>query len=134
MPEDQSKNPFGLHTVTPYLMVEDVTSLISFIEQVAGGTMRGDIKYREDDSIQHAEMMVGDSVIMMGEPMEGFPAYESGLYVYVDDCDAAYNKAIELGAESLSEPIDFPHGDRYASVKDFAGNMWSLVTHIATKG
>lgn len=125
----KNQNPFGLHTVTPYLIVEDVTKLIDFLKAVVGGSLRGDLAHREDGSVKHAELQVGDSIIMMGEPMDGYPAYQSGLYVYVDDCDEAYKKALELGATSLSEPVDFPHGDRYASVKDFAGNSWSLVTH-----
>jgi len=120
----------GLHTVTPYLIVDDVTKLIEFLEEVIAGSVRGKPSYREDGTVKHAELQVGDSVIMMGEPMEGYPAYQSGLYVYVENCDKAYKKAMELGATSLSEPVDFPHGDRYASVKDFAGNTWSLVTHI----
>lgn len=125
-----TQNPFGLHTVTPYLIVDDVSGLIEFLKEVIDASLRGDPAYREDGSVKHAELQVGDSVIMMGEPMDGYPAYQSGLYVYVQDCDMAYRKAIELGATSLSEPVDFPHGDRYASVKDFAGNTWSLVTHI----
>ena len=115
-------NPFGLHTITPYLIVADVTKLIEFLKVVIGTTLRGEISYRDDGSVQHAELQVADSVIMMGEPMDGYPAYQSGLYVYVPNCDDAYKKALELGATSLSEPIDYPHGDRYASVNDFAGN------------
>ncbi len=130
---DSQKNPFGLHTITPYLLVADVPRLVDFIKEVFKGSLRGDIKFREDGSAQHAEITIGGSVLMMGTPMEDLSAMPAGFYVYVEDCDTTYRKALAAGAKSVLEPKDFPHGDRYGGVKDFAGNLWWIVTHIGSK-
>ena len=125
-----SQNPFGLHTVTPYLVVEDVAALLDFLQTVFGATIRGDIHMRDDGSVKHAEVQVGDSVIMMGEPMDGIDAMPSTLYLYVDDCDVTYREAIDAGATSVIEPAVYPHGDRYGGVRDTNGNIWWVVTHV----
>ena len=127
---EQKENPFGLHTITPYLLTADVTRLVEFITAVFGGTLRGDIQFREDGSAQHAEVKIGDSVLMMGTPTDDLKTMPAGFYVYVDECDAVYQKALDFGAISVLEPNNFPHGDRYGGVKDFAGNLWWIVTHI----
>jgi uncharacterized glyoxalase superfamily protein PhnB len=127
---ESEENPFGLATITPYLLVADVPSLVDFIKEVFGGTLRGDLKIREDGSVQHAEMKIGGSVLMMGSPIDELKAMPAGFYIYVDDCDAVYEKALQVGAVSVLEPDDFPHGDRYGGVKDFAGNLWWIVSHV----
>lgn len=124
------QNPFGLHTVTPYLIIENVRDVIAFLEKTLGATLRGEIRMRDDGSVQHTEVTIGDSVVMMGEPMDDFKAMPSTLYVYVDDSDAAYARALENGATSVMEPQLMPHGDRYGGVKDTSGNIWWLVTHV----
>lgn len=123
-------NPFGLNDVTPYLIIPEIEKLIPFLKEVFGARIRADIKYREDGSVMHTEITIGDSVIMMGEPMADFPAMPSTLYVYVDDCDKVFKKAVELGGTPVAEPQDFPHGDRYGGVRDNSGNIWWIVTHI----
>ncbi len=128
-----TKNPFGLHTITPYLVVSDVLRLIEFLETVFDATIRGSVRYRDDKSVQHAEVQIGDSVIMMGEPMDGIAANSVGLYTYVQDCDSVYQKALEAGATNVLEVADYLHGDRYGGVKDFAGNTWWIVSHLGTK-
>ncbi len=126
----KKQNPFGLHSITPYLILKDAKRLIEFLQTVFDATLRGEVSYREDQSVQHAELKIGDSYLMMGEPIDDIGTNTCGLYVYVDDCDARYQKAIELGATSVFAPMDFPHGDRYGGVQDFAGNVWWIVTHI----
>lgn len=79
----------------------------------------------------HAELTVGDSVIMLGEPMDGMSAHPGMLYVYVPDTDDAHARALEHGATEVLPPTDYPHGDRYGGVKDVCGNVWWLVTHKA---
>lgn len=64
------ENPFGLHTVTPYLIVSDVRKLIGFLKMVFGAMQRGEIHFREDGSVKHTEMQIRNSVIMMGEPVD----------------------------------------------------------------
>jgi uncharacterized glyoxalase superfamily protein PhnB len=130
---EKSQNPFGLHSVTPYLIVENVNKLIDFLISVFDAELRGEIKYRDDKTIQHAEIKIGNSIIMMGEPSTDFPeilTMNSGMYVYVDDCDTVYKRALRNGGHLISEPMNYPHGDRYAGIKDFAGNIWWIVTHV----
>ena len=122
-------NPFQLHTVTPYLITSDVLKVVDFLKKLLDAELRGEPKIRDDGSVMHCEVTIGDSVVMMGEPNEQFEASPSHLYTYVDDCDARYAKALDLGATSVMEPQDFPHGDRYGGVRDPGGNVWWLVTH-----
>lgn len=122
-------NPFDLHTVTPYLVIPDVTRLIGFLKTVFDATTRGE-PHLDGKRISHAEVRIGDSVIMMGEPLDQSDVRPATLHVYVDDCDQRMKKAIEAGASVLREPGDMPHGDRIGGVKDFAGNQWWMVEHI----
>ena len=125
-----SKNPFGLHTITPYLVVDGVSRLIEFLGQVFGAELRGDPEYRNDGTVKHAEIKIGDSVVMMGEPSENFEEMPASLYLYVDDCDLTYQRALKAGATSIVEPENYPHGDRYGGVMDPVGNIWWIAMHI----
>ena len=122
--------PFGLHTITPYLVVKSVSTLIQFLQQVFDAESRGDPQYREDGSVKHAEVRIGDSVVMMGEPMDEIGPMPAMMYLYVNDCDATYEKALAAGATPVLEPDNYPHGDRYGGVKDPVGNIWWIVTHV----
>ena len=62
----EKQNPFGLHTITPYLIVEGVSPLIQFLQRVFDAELRGDPHYRKDGTIKHAEVQIGDSVVMDG--------------------------------------------------------------------
>lgn len=130
---ENSQNPFGLHTITPYIIVKDVHRLIDFLVDVFSGKQRGEITYRDDKTIQHAEVKVGDSIIMLGEPstqVSAFGPMTCGMYVYVDDCKKVYEKALACGATSISSPRYHSHGDMYAEIKDVTGNIWWIVTHV----
>ena len=121
--------PEGYRTVTPYLAVRNVEGLMAFIEKVFDGKevlrMNG-----PGGKVSHAEMMIGDSKIMMGEPTDDGKIMPAMLNVYVPDCDAAYKKAIAAGGKSSREPEDQFYGDRNAGVMDPFGNMWFIATHI----
>ena len=121
--------PEGYRTVTPYMAVKGVDRLISFIETVFGGKevlrMGG-----SEGKIAHAEMMIGDSKIMMGEPIDENKIMPAMLNVYVPDCDAVYKKAIAAGGKTSREPEDQFYGDRNAAVMDPFGNHWFIATHI----
>lgn len=125
-----AQNPFKLNTLTPYLIVSDVQKLIQFLETVFQASTRGPLRFREDQSVQHAEVQIGDSVLMMGEPLDDIQTTAMGFYTYVPDCDKVYQKALDAGATSVLEVRNYPHGDRYAGVLDFAGNTWWIVTHV----
>jgi PhnB protein len=84
---------------------------------------------RSDGRVGHAEVKIGDSIIMMGEPMGDMPPMPGSLYLYVQDTDAVYQRALQAGAMSLMEPTDQFYGDRSAGVKDTVGNQWWIATH-----
>ncbi len=112
------------HTVTPYLMVANVPRLLEFLAEAFGAVERMRLA-RPDGSVMHAEVAIGDSIVMMGEPTVNFGAMPGSIYLRVDDADAAFRKAIEAGGTSVFEPTDQPHaGERYGGVKDPCGNLW----------
>jgi uncharacterized glyoxalase superfamily protein PhnB len=121
--------PEGFHTVTPYLIVEGVAGLIDFLKQ-AFGAEEIERMASPDGGIAHAEVRIGDSIIMMGEPRDEWKPMPGSIYLYVDDTDAAYKRALEAGATSLMEPADQFYGDRNGGVKDPSGNHWWIATHI----
>ena len=121
--------PDAYHSVTPYLVVPGVAKLIDFMKQVFGAVETEQME-GAGGRIMHAEVKIGDSVIMMGEPMGGeWKSMPAMLYVYVADTDAVYERALQAGATSIMEPADQFYGDRNAGVKDTFGNQWWIATH-----
>ena len=110
--------PSGYHTVTPRLVVHDVDSVVSFLRGVfdAVGTV---------DAGRPVELLIGDSIVMVSGAgvRQPFPAF---LYVYVEDAEAAYRRALSAGAESLEAPLDTPYGDRRAMAARTAGNVYQI--------
>ena len=121
--------PDAYHSVTPYLVVPGVAKLIEFMRHAFGATETERMS-RQDGRIMHAEVKIGDSVIMMGEPMGDWQPMPAMLYVYVSNTDAVYKHAIQAGATSLMEPADQFYGDRNGTVKDSFGNIWCIATHV----
>lgn len=119
--------PEGYNTVMPYIMVKDVAKLLDFLK-VVFDAVEMERMSMPDGSVGHAEARIGDSVLMMGGAREEWPESPAGLYIYVSDTDATYNKAIAAGAESVMEPADQFYGDRNAGVKDPFGNTWWIAT------
>lgn len=120
--------PDGYNSVTPYLAVRGANELVAFLEKAFGANARGDIMRAPDGTIGHAELMIGDSVVMVGEAPE--EPVQAMLHLYVEDCDAVYKKALEVGGRSTSEPADQFYGDRTAGVQDPSGNQWYISTHV----
>jgi PhnB protein len=84
-----------------------------------------------DGAIGHAEVRLGDSVIMLSEAQGGeHKPMPTGIYLYVENCDATYKRALEAGATSVMQPTDQFYGDRSAGIKDQFGNHWYIATHI----
>jgi PhnB protein len=118
--------PDGYHNVTPYLVVADAAPLLEFVKTAFGATEKMQMP-GPDGRIAHAEVIIGDSVIMMGsgQPASLMPGM---IYLYVDDTDATYKRAVAAGAASVEEPNDAFYGDRRAAVKDSTGNHWFIAT------
>ncbi len=119
--------PKGYHTVTPYLVANGAGKLIEFMKDVFGAeeTFR-----MGGDTIMHAEVRLGDSVIMLGDANEEHPPRPATIHLYMPDADATYRKALAAGARSIRQPADQFYGDRSAGVEDAFGNQWWIATHI----
>src|SRR5262245_16296269 len=113
--------PDGWPALIPRIFVDAPELLVAFIKQVFGAT--GDF-HRERPS----ELRIGDSMLMVSASTER-QALSTFLYVYVEDADATYRRALDLGATSLEAPQDLPYGDRRAMVRDPWGNTWQIATH-----
>ena len=121
--------PDGYHTVSPYLTVENVPRLLDFVKQVFEAEEKEHLT-QPDGSTTHAEVVIGDSVVMMGQARGEWKPMPGTLYVYVEDTDVVYKRALEAGASSIMEPADQFYGDRNAGVRDPLGNNWWIATHI----
>ncbi|HYR52974.1 MAG TPA: VOC family protein [Candidatus Dormibacteraeota bacterium] len=121
--------PEGYRNVTPYLINEGVEKVIHFLRQAFGAAEKYPPMKRPDGTIMHVEMRVGDSVIMMGEATSEYRPMPACLYVYVEDVDSTYQRALRAGATSVVDPRDQFYGDRSAGVRDSAGNVWWIATH-----
>jgi len=121
--------PGGFHTVTPYLLVEGADTLIEFIEK-AFDAKNIEKHTLPDGSIMHAQVTIGDSIIMLSEARGEFKAMPAMLHLYVTDVDATHKQAIQAGGTSLREPADQFYGDRSGGVLDPCGNQWWIATHV----
>jgi len=138
--ENQEANlkpvPEGYHTATPYLIVNDAAKALDFYKRAFGAT---ELMSMTDPRgrIMHAEFKIGDSIIMLGQenPQMGVRSPQSlggspmFLYLYVEDCDKSFNRAVEAGASATAPLKDQMWGDRSGSVKDPFGHSWWIATH-----
>jgi PhnB protein len=113
--------PEGWHSITPRLVVQDPALQVEFLKQAFGAT--GDLRTDRPSVIK-----IGDSLVMVSSvgPRDAMPAF---LYLYVDDCDATYQRALDGGAVSLEEASETPYGDRRGMVQDPCGNVWQIATY-----
>lgn len=121
--------PQGMQQVMPYLIIPDPEALLLFMKEVLNATERR-IERREDGSFGHAEVAIGDSVIMFSGTASELDASPAGLFVYVADADAAFARALGLGAKELMPVSDQPYG-RSGGVKDTNGNTWWITAPSA---
>ena len=118
----------GFHTITPFIAVPNAPELIDFLKRTFGA--------QETSRHPHGEGFIASvkvddtDLLIMGDP--GLPGQEriGAFHVYVPDCDATYNRALEAGATSLGAPSDHSYGERAGFVKDAAGNQWYIATHL----
>lgn len=130
MEQKASPIPSGYNTVIPYLIVDNVADLIKFTQNVFDAELRHKLD-RTDGTIMHAEIKIGNSIIMLGEPMKEYGAMPASIYLYVTDCDKAYKSALDNGATSIMDVTTMYHaGERYGGVKDLSGNIWWIATHV----
>jgi PhnB protein len=129
--------PAGYHSVTPALVVRDAAAAIDFYKR-AFGAEEIDRMAGPDGSIMHAEIRIGDSILMLGEENEqwgtksplSLNGVHGSLHIYVEDADAAFNRALEAGATVRYPLEDAFWGDRYGKVTDPFGHEWGLATRV----
>jgi PhnB protein len=129
--------PEGYHTVTPYLAVDDAAEAIEYYKKAFGAKERVRME-APGGKIGHAELEIGDSLVMLSDALPQFstrPPKELGgtsvsVFMYVEDVDAVVKQAVDAGARVTMEIADQFWGDRFGSVQDPFGHLWSIATHV----
>ena len=116
-------------TIVPYLMVEGAAKLMDFLKH-AFNAEEVQCQLMPDGAVTHAEMRIGDSMVMVSDAKAEYPAMPTMIFMYLDDCDKYYEQALEAGATSIREPNNEEYGDRMSGVRDFAGNQWWIASAI----
>jgi PhnB protein len=116
--------PGGWHTVTPRIIVHGAEKLVDFVKNVFGAT-------GQYHSHAPAELRLGDSIIMISDAGDVRDPMTACLYVYVENADLTWQRAIEAGAQSTEPPTNTPYGDRRGMIKDPWGNTWQIATRRA---
>jgi len=130
--------PEGYHTVTPYLVVNDGAAAIEFYKKAFGAEVAFCMPGPSGQGVAHAEIKIGNSMVMMGEEWPGSGISAPGplkgttvaIHLYVEDVDASFKRAIDAGATSLGPVMDMFWGDRMGKATDPFGHVWSLGSHI----
>ena len=118
-------------TVTPYLCVADADAELTFLT-AAFGASQAEVARNDDGAIMHAELRIGDSLVMLGQANDRFRPKTAALYLWVDDVDATYARALAAGATSESAPEDKPYGHRNAGVVDSNDVTWWIGAPVRT--
>ena len=129
--------PDGYHSVTPYLSLDDAAGAIEWYQQAFGAKERARMN-GPDGKIGHAEIEIGDSVVMLADtfpeaetkPPKELGGTTSSVFLYVDDVDAVVQRAVAAGATVTMEVADQFWGDRFGALRDPFGHSWSIATHV----
>jgi PhnB protein len=129
--------PEGYRTITPYLAVEDAAEAIDYYKKAFGAKERGRME-APGGKIGHAELEIGDSLVMLSDALPQFstrPPTELGgtsasVFMYVEDVDAVVKQAVDAGGTVTMEVADQFWGDRFGSLQDPFGHLWSIATRV----
>jgi PhnB protein len=129
--------PEGYHTVTPYLAVDDAAEALEYYKKAFGAMERGRME-APDGKIGHAEIQIGDSLVMLSDPFpqastrtpKELGGTTASVFLYVEDVDGFVQRAIDAGATVSMEVADQFWGDRFGTITDPFGHSWSVATHI----
>ena len=129
--------PSGYHTLTPGFCVRDAAGAIDFYTRALGARERMRLMKPDGTTLAHAELMIGDSVFMLGEEDAAMGAQSAqtiggspvNFYVYVPNVDTAVQRALTAGAKAVMPVTDMFWGDRIGGVEDPYGQKWTLATH-----
>jgi PhnB protein len=121
--------PEGYHSVTPWIITQETARLLDFLSKAFGAEELGRV-YNEDGTIGHAEVKLGDSVVMAFDAREEWPATPCFLRLYVPDADAVYQQALAVGATAVTEMTSLAKGFRVGRIRDPFGNLWWIQTRL----
>jgi uncharacterized glyoxalase superfamily protein PhnB len=121
--------PDQYHTVTPYLMAPGTLKLIDFLKK-AFDAVETERVMGQGSTVMHAEVRIGDSMVMLSDGGGDWKPMPTALYLYVADADAMYKRALAAGGTSVMEPVTQFYGDRHGGVRDPSGNLWWIATHV----
>jgi PhnB protein len=121
--------PEGYHRVTPWIISRDTARLLDFMSKAFGAEEMGRV-YNADGTIGHAEVNIGDSIVMAFDARKEWPATPCFLRLYVPDGDAVYQQALAAGATAVTEMTSLSFGDRVGRVRDPFGNLWWIQTRL----
>ena len=121
--------PDGYHTVTPYMTVDDAALQIDFLKRAFNAQVKYEMK-DEKGNVRHAEVSVGDSILMIGQARDEWKSRPMSYYLYVPDVDVMYTTALAAGGKSLQDVTNQFYGDRSGGVEDPQGNYWWIATHM----
>jgi uncharacterized glyoxalase superfamily protein PhnB len=121
--------PEGYYTITPWIIVRGAAQLLDYLKEVFGAEELARV-YNEDGAIGHAEVRIGDSVVMMFDAKEAWPDTPSFIRLYVEDGDAVYQRALAAGGASVTEMTELFFGDRVGRVRDPFGNIGWIQTRL----
>ncbi|MFD2036180.1 VOC family protein [Belliella marina] len=122
--------PSGYNSVSPYFIVDDADGFVALMKSIFDAKQLREYRTSEG-KIMHSELQIDDSVIMLGNASEKYPAVTTVMHVYVPDVDQTFQKAIDSGCEIIEQPkVNEEDPDKRATFKDFAGNLWSIGTQM----
>lgn len=129
--------PEGYHTATPYLVVDDAAEALEYYKKAFGAKERGRME-APDGKIGHAEIQIGDSLVMLSDPFpqastrtpKELGGTTASVFLYVEDVDRVVQRAVDAGATVTMEVEDQFWGDRFGTITDPFGHSWSVATHV----
>jgi PhnB protein len=121
--------PPGYRTVTPWIIVRGAAELIEFLGEAFGAVEQSRLA-QGDGTIVHAEVRIGDSIVMLFDAKPEWPDTPSFLRLYVDDADLAFERALLAGATAVTDVAEHSFGDRVGRVRDPKGNLWWIQSHV----
>jgi uncharacterized glyoxalase superfamily protein PhnB len=124
-----SHKPEGYTTVSPYLIVDGANATIDFLKRVFAAVELRRFPDAEG-KLMHAEIRIGDTVVMLADGARGWPPVPAHVHVYVADVDGTYQRALEAGAASVQEPVKKEDADKRGGVKDSGGTTWWIATKV----
>jgi uncharacterized glyoxalase superfamily protein PhnB len=124
--------PDGYPAAIPYLILPNAAEAIDFLKQAFDAEEIRRFNMPDSERIMHAEVRIGDGVLMIADANEKWPPIGAHVYLYLPDVDAAYARALAAGAESLGEPVQKDDEDKRGGVKDASGTTWWISTRMAS--